>query len=416
MRKRDLPIIESLMDTDFYKLSMGQMIFHRHPKVPVEFSFFNRSKGIQLANKIDIGQLREELENCRNLRFTPQELHYIMGTYEYGNPMFKFDYIDFLRTMRLPEFQLEKRDGQIDLRFAGEWAKTTYWEIFAMSIVNELYFESLMKGYTSFQRDQVEARGRLNLGSKLATLANHPNITWSEFGTRRRFSRTWQDYVVKTMKEECGDQFRGTSNTFLASKYGLMPVGTNAHELSMVYSGIFHDSDNVDHTYSQKRVLNDWDNEYGYGLSIFLPDTFGSDWFFKNCVDSDMLRRWKGSRQDSGEPLEYAEKRIWEYINACINPMDKLIIFADGLTADKMVQISEALYGRIQNTFGWGTDASNDLGFKSISIVVKPTLANGHKVAKLTDNVAKATGSVEAVERMKTLVGYTNTFQEECRS
>lgn len=414
---QDRPIIKSLLDLDFYKLSMGQMIFHRHPKVPVTLSFINRTAGVPLAEIVDVGRLREELEHCQTLRFSPQELHYIMGTYEYGEPMFQFDYINFLKGLALPEFNLEVKDGQFKLSFSGNWAEVTYWETLAMSIVNELYYRALTKKYSSFERELVESDGKIALGRKIRELRRNPNITFSDFGTRRRFSRQWQDYVVSILAKECPDQFKGTSNVLLAQKYGLMPTGTNAHELPMVYSGIYFEEDTEKNpTYSQHRVLADWEEEYGMGLSIFLPDTFGSDWFFLNVVTSDQLHKWKGSRQDSGVPLEYAQKRINEYVDVGIDPRYKLIVFADGLRMETMKEISEKLHGCIRYTFGWGTDLTNDLGFKSISIVVKAVEAAGHPVAKLSDNISKATGPRVAVERMKRMVGYTNTFAEACKS
>lgn len=412
---KDRPIIESLLDLDFYKLSMGQMIFHRHANVPVTLGFINRTASVPLADVVDIGRLREELEHCRALRFSPQELHYVMGTYEYEQPMFTLDYINFLKNLSLPDFYLEGHDGQLNLLFDGNWAEVTYWETLAMSIVSELYYRALAKKYSRFERELIEADGRIALGRKIRKIRQNPGITFSDFGTRRRFSKVWQDYVVGTLIEECPGQFKGTSNVFLAQKYGIMPTGTNAHELPMVYSGIYFDQDENDPAYSQRRVLADWESEYDLGLSIFLPDTFGSDWFFKKAVSAKQLRKWKGSRQDSGVPIEYAERRIREYEDAKIDPKGKLIVFADGLNVEKMKEISEALQGRIRYTFGWGTDLTNDFGFKPISIVVKAIRANGYPVAKLSDNIAKATGPKEAVDRMKRLVGYTNTFTATCQ-
>ena len=404
MKDRDF-IINSLLDVDFYKFTMGQMIFHRHPSTEVELTFTNRTSSVKLAEVIDMGRLKRELDHCRELYLTPDEIHYIMGVYEYEKPMFRMDYIQFLKTLRLPEFHLSKTDdGQINLRFVGRWELVTYWETLAMSVINELYYEAKMKDFSKFERDLVLSEGKLRLGKKITELKKHPEITFSDFGTRRRFSREWQDFTVSTLAEECAKQFKGTSNVLLAKKYGLMPVGTNAHELPIVYSGIFADKDEIDPSYSSRMVVMNWGFEYGMGLSIFLPDTFGSDWFFKNVVDEEKLRNWKGSRHDSGDPIGYAEKRIAEYESCRIDPKTKLIIFADGLSVHKMVEISEKLNGRIQSTFGWGTDLSNDVGFPSIQIVVKPTKSDGRPVGKLTDDVSKATGSPEAIERWKNLV------------
>src|ERR1700752_22518 len=133
----DQPIIQSLLDVDFYKDTMGQAIFHRHAAVPVKFAFQNRHKNIRLAECIDLAKLRENLEHVRSLRFSRQELHFLMGTFEYSQPMFKLDYIEFLETFRLPEFHLEVRDGQLVLEFFGEWAYVSRWETPAMQVVSE---------------------------------------------------------------------------------------------------------------------------------------------------------------------------------------------------------------------------------------------------------------------------------------
>ncbi len=416
MIRHDKPIITSLSDIDFYKFAMGKMIHRKHPNASVTLSFLNRTKSVPLARVIDMDRLWQELQHCRTLRFTPQELHYLMGTYEYFQPMFSIDYIHFLKDLRLPEFSLGEIDGQLDLQFFGNWAEVTYWETLAMSIVDQLYGEHLTQDFSRFELQCLEAEGVIRLEKKVRCLNAHQDITFSDFGTRRRFSQKWQDRIVEILVEECGDRFKGTSNVALADKYGITPVGTNAHELPMVYSGIFWREDDKNPMYSHRQVLKDWEDEYGLGLSIFLPDTVSSDWFFKNVVNREQLRQWKGSRQDSGNPLQYANDRIIEYKANRIDPLSKLIVFADGQNVQSMMQISEALHGKIGYTFGWGTDLTNDVGFDPISIVVKATQANGHPVAKLSDNIAKATGPKEAVDRMKRLVNYDVTFSEECKS
>lgn len=413
----DKPIIESLLDVDFYKDTMGQAIFHRHAAVPVKFAFHNRHTHVRLAECIDLAELREQLEHVRSLRFTRQELHFLMGTFEYSQPMFKFDYIEFLQTLRLPEFHLDARDGQLVLEFLGEWASVTRWETLALQIVSELYGK-----YQS--RDGMWTEGDQRLDAKIETFKANPEVMFSDFGTRRRFSRAWQEHVVGRLAEAFptesvfvdNKQFRGTSNTLLAMKYGLTPMGTNAHELPMVYNAIFRDEDEkAGWLVSSRRVLEDWEAEYGMGLSVFLPDTYGSDYFFSKVVPPEMLRIWKGSRQDSGSPREYGDKVIAMYETAGIDPRSKLIVFADGLDASLAVELAHYFRGRIQTTFGIGTNLTNDLGAAALSIVVKPTEANGLPVAKLSDNLAKATGDAAEVERVKRLVGYTVGFEQACR-
>jgi nicotinate phosphoribosyltransferase len=201
-------------------------------------------------------------------------------------------------------------------------------------------------------------------------------------------------------------QFRGTSNTLLAMKYGLTPMGTNAHELPMVYSAIHRQQDNAEgRLISGLRVLEDWEAEYGLGLSIFLPDTYGSDYFFSQIVPRDMLARWKGSRHDSGSPKEYGDKRIRMYEEAGINPRDKVIVFADSLNPQLVDELERYFRGRIQTSFGIGTNLTNDVGLEALSIVVKAVEANGLPVVKLSDDPGKASGDPAEVERVKRLVG-----------
>lgn len=409
----DKPIIHSLLDVDFYKDTMGQMIFHRHPKVPVKFVFTNRNRSVRLAECIDMGRLRENLEHLRTLRFTRQELHFLMGTFEYGQPMFALDYIEFLQRFRLPEFHIGVRDGQLELEFYGEWASVSRWETLSMQVVAELYGEYQQRDCTARDRENIWLEGGRRLDEKIRTFQSNSRITFSDFGTRRRFSRAWQERVVSWLAERFpaesmfvdNPQFRGTSNTLLAMKYGLTPMGTNAHELPMVYSAIYREQDNAEGCLmSGRRVLEDWEAEYGLGLSIFLPDTYGSDYFFSRIVPRGMLERWKGSRHDSGSPTEYGDKRVRMYEEAGIDPKTKLIVFADSLNPPLVDELERHFRGRIQTTFGIGTNLTNDVGLDALSIVVKAAEANGLPVVKLSDNPDKASGDPAEVERIKRLV------------
>jgi nicotinate phosphoribosyltransferase len=420
----DKPIIESLLDVDFYKDTMGQAIFHRHPKVPVRFAFKNRHQNVRLAESIDLGKLRENLDHLRSLRFTRQELHFLMGTFEYSQPMFRFDYIEFLQTLRLPDYHLGQRDGQLELEFLGEWASVTRWETLALQVVAELYGEYQARDLGPRERQNLWLEGERRLDQKMERFKANPGITFSDFGTRRRFSRAWQEHVIARLAEKFptesvfvdNKQFRGTSNTLLAMKYGLTPMGTNAHELPMVYTAIYRQVDEeAGRLVSCLRVLEDWEEEYGLGLSIFLPDTYGSDYFFSEIVPQSMLERWKGSRHDSGSPREYGDKRVRMYEAAGIDPRTKLVVFADGLDAPLVEELERHFRGRIQTTFGIGTNLTNDLGPTPLSIVVKPVMANGLPVVKLSDNIKKATGDPAEIARMKRLIGYKVEFAASCR-
>jgi nicotinate phosphoribosyltransferase len=398
-----------LLDVDFYKDTMGQVIFHRHAAVPVRLEFRNRHTHVRLAESIDLAKLRENLEHLRGLQFTTQELDFLRSIRSSSQPMFQADYIDFLRTLRLPEFHLDVHDGQLSMEFHGAWPSVSRWETLALQVVSELYGK--------FQSPNINVdEGNRRLDEKIKTIKRNPGITFSDFGSRRRWSRTWQEHVISRLAEEIPGQFRGTSNSLLSMKYDLTPMGTNAHELPMVYSAIYRDEDErAQRLVSSRRVLEDWEEEYGLDLSIFLPDTYGSEYFFSHVVSKHMLETWKGSRHDSGPPKEYGDRRIKMYAAADIDAANKLIVFSDGLTVPLMDELERYFRGKIQTTFGIGTNLTNDLGFAPLSMVVKVAAANGLPVVKLSDNISKASGSPKEIDRMKRLTGYSTTFSKSCR-
>jgi nicotinate phosphoribosyltransferase len=414
------PIVSSLLDTDFYKFTMGQLVFRSYPNVEVEFGLINRS-GAPLAKFIREKELRDELDQVRHLRFNNSELHYLRGTNEYGDRMFGEDFLQFLQNLQLPPYRLERIGDSYRLSFAGLWAAVTYWEIPALTIISELYYRSQMNARSRFDQDVIHAIGISRLQEKIERLQEYPVITFSDFGTRRRFSGAWHDYLVGVLAEELPEQLRGTSNVHLAMKHGLLPMGTSAHELPMVITALaFAKADETQDPEeilagAQQEVLQGWWNLYGPGLSIALTDTFGSPFFFRTAPEN-VARDWKGTRQDSGSPFSYGEQAIKWYAKYGVDPQEKLVVFSDQLNTPLMIDLHLAFRGRIGHTFGIGTNLTNDLGFRPISIVIKTSRANGRSTVKLSDNLAKAMGEPEEVERYKQAAGYTNTGSDECVS
>jgi nicotinate phosphoribosyltransferase len=408
-----MPIIESLLDVDFYKFTMGQMVFLRYPQVSVTYALTNRTREIRLADVVDEGELREELDHARSLRFNNSELHYLRGTNEYGDRMFSEDYLQFLRGLELPEYELEEVDGSFRLRFSGLWSHAIYWETIALALLNELYYRSLMRKLSPFENDLVYAEGRVRLAHKIRVLREHPEIEFVDFGTRRRFSREWQYYVDRTLAEELPGQFVGTSATESAMLHGLVPMGTSAHELYMVMSSIMNESDDRIRA-SHNRVLEDWWDLYGWGLSVAVTDTYGSEFFFRDMTE-DQARAWKGLRHDSGDPFEFGERAVDFYQNYGIDPKEKLLIFSDGLELETILALAERFQGRVKLSFGWGTNLTNDMGFDPVAIVVKAIEACGTRTVKLSDNLAKATGSKEDIERFKRIFGHRHEHIELLR-
>lgn len=407
-------IVESLLDMDFYKFTMGQVVFKKYRDVVVTFAFKCRTKGVNLAECIDLDELCRQLDHVKFLRFSASGLHYLRGTNEYGERMFDEAYLEFLRYLELPDYDLRVVDGELILEFTGRWAEVIYWETIALAIINELYYRSQMELLTSFERECVYATGQLRLMEKIKRLERRPDVTFTDFGTRRRFSFAWQDYVVGTLAEELPrTQFMGTSNVYLASKYNLLPMGTSAHERDMVMAGLLSDTDEGIRQ-SVKKSLDDWWEEYGWGLSIALTDTFGTDFFFRSMTP-EQAKDWKGLRHDSGDPIQFGEKAIAFYEKCGVDSTTKLIVFSDGLDLDAIFRIAGHFKGRVKVTFGWGTNLTNDLGLAPLSLVIKTVRANGRGLVKLSDNLAKAIGAPEDIERYKGVCGYTGKKYEECR-
>jgi nicotinate phosphoribosyltransferase len=409
----DHPIIKSLNDIDFYKHTMCQVALHRgYTDVPVEYRFLNRTKKIALPEYFTEDRLRSELDAIRKLRFTKSEITFLRGQNRNVKRMFQEDYLDFLGGVQLPEYQLSTQGDHFDLRFPGPWGQAIFWETIALSIVTELFGQAQLSRLTSFEQEVQYAQAKVRLLEKIKKIRKYPRIFITDFGTRRRFSRKWQKFVDRVLATELGKQFLGTSNTLNAMLLSLLPMGTSAHEMYMIYSAIFRQSDHQLRE-SHNRVLQDWWDEYGWDLSVALPDTYGSDFFFRDFLREQAVA-WKGLRHDSGDPFEFAEKTIAFYEGLGIDPRTKMIVFSDGLEVDTIIELFLRFGDRILVSFGWGTTLTNDLGFTTLSLVIKAAMANHLGTVKLSDNLAKAMGSEEDIARFKNVFGYKEATYTEC--
>src|SRR6516162_3836256 len=290
------PIVRSLLDTDFYKLLMLQMIRECYPNQRVTFSVINRSRHVRLAETIDEGELRAQLDHARSIRFTKKELIWLAGNTFYGKThMFSPAFINWLSTFRLPEYELRKADGQYELHFHGPWTHTTMWEIPALAILNELRSRAVVKGQGRFTLDVLYARAKAKLWTKVERLRKLEGLRLSDFGTRRRHGFLWQRWCVEAVKEGLGPAFTGTSNVLLAMDNDLEAIGTNAHELPMVLAALAGTDEELRRAPYQ--VLRDWQRYYGGNLLIVLPDTFGTTAFMRDAPD--WVADWTGFRPDS---------------------------------------------------------------------------------------------------------------------
>jgi nicotinate phosphoribosyltransferase len=402
------PIVRSLIDTDFYKLLMCQSVFRNHRDTQVTFSLINRTKSIRLADLIDEGELREQLDHIRSLSLTRGESTWLRGNTFYGKrQMFRPDFMEWFEGLRLPPYHLEKRDGQYELTFEGAWPEVMLWEIPALAVLMELRSRAVLNDMGRFELQVLYARAMTRTWEKVERLRGTPGLRIADFGTRRRHSFLWQDWCVQAMLEGMGASFAGTSNCLIAKNRDLEAIGTNAHELPMVYAALT-DSDEA-LAEAPYRVLADWHDEHEGNLRVILPDTYGTQGFLDRAPD--WLAGWTGIRIDSGDPATGAETAIKWWQERGEDPREKLVIFSDGLDADKILDLHARFAGRVKVSFGWGTMLTND--FKGLagdalapfSLVCKAVAAEGRPTVKLSDNPEKAMGPASEITRYKRVFG-----------
>lgn len=412
------PIIRSLIDTDFYKLLMLQMIWKLYPQVNATFTLINRTTSVRLADEIDEQELRDQLDHVRSLRLTKKEMIWLAGNTFYGRAqIFEPEFLAWLGNLQLPEYELAKRDGQYELTFHGSWMETTLWEIPALAIINELRSRAAMRSLGYFTLDVLYARAKAKMWAKVERLRELPGLRISDFGTRRRHSFLWQRWCVEALKEGIGPAFTGTSNVLLAMDSDLEAVGTNAHELPMVVAALADSDEQL--AAAPYQVLKDWNRLYGGNLLIVLPDAFGTTSFLEHAPE--WVADWTGFRPDSAPPIEGGEKIIDWWMKMGRDPRKKLLIFSDGLDVDAIIDTYRHFAGRVRMSFGWGTNLTNDFagcapreiaGLKPISIVCKVSEANGRPAVKLSDNPRKATGDPAEVERYLRFFGSQDRVEQ----
>ena len=399
------PIVRSLIDTDFYKLLMCQSIFRNKPDTNVTFSLINRTKSIRLAEMIDEGELREQLDHVRSLSLTRGESTWLRGNTFYGKrQMFRSDFMEWFEKLRLPAYHLEKRDGQFELTFEGKWPEVMLWEIPALSVLMELRSRRVLERLGRFEIEVLYARAMTKLWEKLSRLRGIDGLRIADFGTRRRHSFLWQDWAVQAMIEGLEGKFTGTSNCLIAMRREVEAIGTNAHELPMVYAALAKNDAAL--ARAPYQVLADWQEEHDGNLRIILPDTFGTEGFLKHAPH--WLASWTGIRIDSGDPATGAEIAIRWWKERGEDPRQKLVIFSDGLDVDKIEELHRQFVGRVKVSFGWGTMFTNDFRglvpgdeLAPFSLVCKAVAANGLPTVKLSDNPNKAMGPKAEIERYK---------------
>lgn len=378
----DTPIIRSLLDTDLYKFTMLQVILHQFPQTHSVYEFRCRNKEMVYPLADIQADFERELDALCQLRFSDDELDYLRGL-----RFIRSDFVDYLEL-----FQLKRRfvqvspddQGRLNIRIEGPMIQAMFFEIFILAIVNELYFRRL-------ETPEILAEGERRLQTKVARLheiaalqnPQDPPFVISDFGTRRRYTRDWQEHVLRTLVDAEPDIVRGTSNVYLAKKLGITPIGTMAHEFLQAFQAL-----DVRLRNFQKAALESWVHEYRGDLGIALTDVVGMDAFL---VDFDLYfaKLFDGLRHDSGDPYEWGDKAHAHYKKLKIDSRTKMLTFSDGLDIDKSWALHQYFKDRFKTSFGIGTNLTNDMGHTPLNIVLKLVECNRQSVAKLSDTPGK---------------------------
>lgn len=397
------PIIVSLLDTDLYKFNMNQVMFHKHTNLNGVYLFKCRNMDVTFTQEM-VDEINAQIDHLCTLKFTDEELDYL------GSLRFiKSDYVEFLRlwhpirkyvkcwsdTEDCKEGHTPKTELRIEV--AGPLFSVMQFEIYLLEIVNEVYFRM------RYDYLDLVASAKEKLAKKIADFTEGKyTFKFAEFGCRRRLSREWQDRVVDYLLDMEGKPCVGTSNVYLAMKYGCKPIGTYAHEYVQMYQGV----EGVQLAHTNKMAMQEWFEEYKGDNGTALTDTLGTDLFLR---DFDWLQAtcYTGVRHDSGDPIEWGEKLIAHYEKLGINPKTKTLLFSDSLDFDKAQAIYDHFKDRINVSFGIGTYLTNDTAVGALNIVIKLQYVNGHPVAKLSDNPAKAMcQDADYVEYLRDAVDY----------
>ena len=370
------PIVVSLLDTDLYKFNMDQVIFHKHTDLSGEYYFRCRNEGIVFTPEM-FEEINAQIDHLCGLRFTKAELDYLRSI-----RYIKGDYVEFLRLWHPIRDYVETElldDGELSVVVRGPLFSAMQFEIYLLEIVNEVYFR--MK----YDYDALRAAAKARLDGKIGDFqSGRYTFQFAEFGCRRRLSREWEDEVVRRLAAETGNCV-GTSNVYLAMKYGLTPVGTYAHEFVQMYQGI----DSIPLAYTNHYALEDWYDEYRGDNGTALSDTLTTDLFLLD-FNRAMVNNFNGVRHDSGDPYAWGEKLIAHYKKYGVDPKSKLLLFSDSLDFDRAQALWERFHDRVKVSFGIGTFCANDTGVEPLNIVIKLQTVNGRAVAKLSDTPGKA--------------------------
>ena len=386
-------MLTSLLDNDFYKITMQNAVIKRFPYAHARYAFINRGEH---AFPEGFGEaLRGEVDRMATLRLSDEEKRYLQTTCPYLDPT----YLDFLAGFRYDpsEVTIEQQGSELSVVIEGPWYRTILWEVPLMAVISELWYQ--LRGVAVTKEDEalIEQRTR----EKIELYRQH-GLKIAEFGTRRRFSFAVHDRVVQALRYYGGEAFSGTSNVLLAMRHGVKPIGTHAHEWFMFHGARFG------FKMANSLALEHWVDVYRGDLGIALTDTFTTRAFFES-FDKKFAKLFDGVRHDSGDPIEFADATMAHYQRLGINPLSKTIIFSDALTPEKVERIRSFCQGRIGMAFGIGTNFTNDIGVAPMNMVIKMVEARPEgqgwlPVVKLSDVPTKHTGDPEMIALAKRIL------------
>ena len=381
-------MINSILDNDLYKFSMQNAVIKLFPRTRVKYQFFNRGK--TPFPKGFAAALHKEIVKMADLSLSKNEKIYMQKRCYYFDPT----YLDFLLGYQFDpgEVHAVQKGDDLQIIIEGFWYRTILWEVPLMALISELYFK--MTRQKAISESEI-----IEIARQKAGRFNKIGVTIADFGTRRRFSFENQDRIVNTLNTFGKPSFIGTSNVYLAMKYDIIPIGTHAHEWFMFHAAHFG------FKMANQLALDNWVNVYRGDLGFALSDTFTSDVFFKS-FDTKHAKLFDGVRQDSGDPISFAQKTIDHYKKLRIDPMSKTIIFSDALNPDKVEEIANFCKNKIKMSFGIGTNLTNDVGVVPLNIVIKLIEAKldtdeWEPTIKLSDAPGKYTGDKESIELCK---------------
>lgn len=380
--------LNSILDNDFYKITMQNAVVKLFPGSIVKYEFINRGKH-QFPEGFDKA-LREAVNKMAELKLTKEEKRFMARTC----PYIDLPYLDFLEGYHYDpsEVKIHQEGSELSVTVEGLWYRTILWEVPLLALISELHYEM---NHMERDSNEVVMSKTLEKADALAKLG----VNFAEFGTRRRHSHKVQNLVMEALMQKKDSTFIGTSNVHFAMKYGVKPIGTHAHEWFMFHAAEYG------FKMANELALEHWVDVYRGDLGVALSDTYTTDVFFQQ-FDKKFAKLFDGVRHDSGDPLEFADKTIAHYQKHGINPLFKYIIFSDGLNLEKVEEITNYCSGKIGISFGIGTNLTNDVGLKPMNIVMKLIGVQAPNkelipTVKLSDEHGKYTGDPKMIELAK---------------